>query len=185
MGMRSSLKWALVVLTVLYPLVVYVTIGRVAPQWLALLIVVLAVVRVLIAQEQIWWLAAAGAAVLGLAAWLGNDPLMVKLYPVWVNVVMLAVFGYSLVHPPTVVERLARLQEPALPASGVRYTRKVTLVWCLFFVLNGAAAAISALWGSDAVWAFYNGLLAYVLMGCLMGGEWLVRRRVRQPASAE
>ncbi|WP_394680196.1 hypothetical protein [uncultured Comamonas sp.] len=182
MGMRSALNWALVGLTVLYPLVVYATIGRVAPQWLALLIVVLAVGRALIAQQKFWWLAAAGAAALGLAAWLGNDPLMVKLYPVWVNAVLLAVFGYSLLHPPSVVERLARLQEPALPASGVRYTRKVTLVWCLFFVLNGAVAAITALWGSDAVWAFYNGLLAYLLMGCLMGGEWLVRRHVRQPA---
>lgn len=183
--MRSWLKWTLVVLTVLYPVVVYASIGRLAPQWLALLLVVLAVVRALTAHEKFWWLAAAGAAVLGLAAWMGDNALMVKLYPVWVNAVMLAVFAYSLVNPPTVVERLARLQEPDLPESGVRYTRKVTLVWCLFFVLNGSAAAITAFFYSDAVWAFYNGLLAYVLMGCLMGGEWLLRPRARQGAKLE
>lgn len=180
--MRHWLKGALVALTLLYPLVVYATIGRVAPQWLALLLVVLAVVRALTAHEKFWWVVGAGAAVLGLGSWVGDSTLLVKLYPVWVNAVMLAVFAYSIVHPPTVVERLARLQEPDLPESGVRYTRKVTQVWCLFFVFNGTAAAITALFCSDAVWAFYNGLLAYVLMGCLMAGEWLVRAHVRRRA---
>ena len=98
---------------------------------------------------------------------------------------MLAVFGYSLFHPPSVVERLARLQEPDLPPSGVAYTRQVTKVWCVFFVLNGVAAAFTALYCSDAVWALYNGLIAYVLMGCLMGIEWCVRQQVRRRTSAQ
>ncbi|WP_223486976.1 hypothetical protein [Stenotrophomonas indicatrix] len=29
------------------------------------------------------------------------------------------------------------------------------------------------------VWMLYNGMLAYVMMGLLFGGEWLVRRRVK------
>ena len=178
------MKWALIVLTVLYPLVVYAAIGRVPPQWLALLLTALAVARALAVRQRFWWLVAGGAAILGLASWLSQDALMVKLYPVWVNMVMLAVFGYSLFHPPSVVERLARLQEPDLPPSGVAYTRQVTKVWCVFFVLNGAAAAYTALYGSDAVWALYNGLIAYGLMGCLMGAEWCVRQQVRRRASA-
>ncbi len=183
--MRNWVKWALIVLTVLYPLVVYAAIGRVPPQWLALLLTGLAVARALAVRQRFWWLVAGGAALLGLAAWLSQDALMVKLYPVWVNVVMLAVFGYSLFHPPSVVERLARLQEPDLPASGVAYTRQVTKVWCVFFVLNGVAAAFTALYCSDAVWALYNGLIAYVLMGCLMGIEWCVRQQVRRRTSAQ
>ncbi|MPM92043.1 hypothetical protein SDC9_139177 [bioreactor metagenome] len=154
------------------------------PQWLAVLLMVLAVARALTARQRFWWVAAFGAAVLAAAAWLSQDALMVKLYPVWVNIVMLAVFGFSLIRPPSVVERLARLREPDLPPSGVRYTRRVTQVWCVFFVLNGAAAAVTALFCSDAVWALYNGLLAYVLMGCLMGIEWGVRQRVRRSAVA-
>src|SRR2546423_11913745 len=39
-------------------------------------------------------------------------------------------FRSSLFRPPTVVERLARLRNPELPAAGVRYTRQVTQVWC-------------------------------------------------------
>ena len=59
------------------------------------------------------------------------------------------------------------------------YTRKVTQVWCGFFVLNGGLALGTALWASDATWALYNGLIAYGLMGVLFAGEWVVRRRVR------
>ncbi|WP_409517335.1 hypothetical protein [Diaphorobacter sp.] len=178
--MRSGVKWTLVLLTVLYPVAVYAALGRVAPQWMALLLAALAVARALVARERWWWVVAAGTVLLAVAAWISQSPLMVKLYPVLVNGVLLGVFGASLWQPPSVVERLARLREPDLPPSGVRYTRQVTKVWCVFFVLNGSIAAITALYGSDAVWALYNGLIAYVLMGCLMAAEWCVRRSVRR-----
>ena len=92
---------------------------------------------------------------------------------------MLALFGASLVRPPSAVERLARLSDPDLPPVAVVYTRRVTQVWCVFFALNGGMALATALWASDAVWTLYNGFIAYVLIGALAGVEWLVRRRVR------
>jgi uncharacterized membrane protein len=113
----------------------------------------------------------------GLALALKGDLELVRWYPVVVNGVLLVLFGTSLVWPPTVVERLARLTNPRLPATGVRYTRNVTAVWCGFFVLNGAAAAATALWATFATWSLYNGVVAYVLMGLLFGGEFWVRQR--------
>lgn len=178
--MRKLVTAVLVALTVLYPLGVYLAMGRVAPQWLAVVLVLLATLRAVITRQRFWWAVASGAAVLAVAAWLRDDALAVKLYPVLVNAVLLAVFGYSLRHPPSAVERLARLTEPDLPPSGVRYTRKVTAVWCVFFVGNGAAATYTAAFSSDATWALYNGLIAYVLMGCLMGAEWVVRQSVKR-----
>ena len=56
-------------------------------------------------------------------------------------------------------------------------THNISLI---FFVANGAAAAYTAAFSTDAIWALYNGLIAYVLMGCLMGAEWLVRQWVRR-----
>jgi uncharacterized membrane protein len=103
--------------------------------------------------------------------------ILVKLYPALVNAVLLGTFSFSLLKPPTVIERFARLQHPNPPQRVIDYARAVTKVWCVFFILNGSAAVVTALWGSDAVWALYNGLIAYVLMGSLMGIEWLVRRR--------
>lgn len=166
-------------LSLAYPLIVWWALGRFEPRWLALLLFALALLRAVATRQAVWLVAAAGAGLLALLATLFNHALPLKLYPALVNAVMLAVFATSLVFPPSAVERIARLGEPALSAQGVAYTRRVTQVWCGFFVVNGALALATALWASERVWALYNGLLAYVMMGLLFGGEWLVRQRVK------
>jgi uncharacterized membrane protein len=100
-----------------------------------------------------------------------------------VSAVLLAVFASSLLRPPTIIERIARLSEPELPPQGVAYTRRVTQVWCGFFVANGAVALATVLWGSEELWLLYNGLLAYVFMGALFAAEWLLRQRMRARAA--
>ncbi len=177
---RPSLATGLVVVAgVLYPLVVWLCLGRVSPRWIALALAGLALGRAAVARERFWIAPAIATAVLAAASgWVdGWTPL--KLHPVVVSLTLLAVFGASLRGGPSAVERLARLREPELPAHAVAYTRRVTQAWCVFFAVNAALSAALALWGSDAAWALWNGLLSYVAMGLLMLGEWLVRRRVR------
>ncbi|MBW3730104.1 hypothetical protein [Aeromonas dhakensis] len=99
-------------------------------------------------------------------------------YPLAVSLALLCLFGWSLTRPMSLVERLARLQDPALPAAAIGYTRRVTQVWCGFFVINGALAAFTIWHGDLALWSLYNGLVSYLLMGGLMGAEYLVRRRL-------
>jgi uncharacterized membrane protein len=99
-------------------------------------------------------------------------------YPVIVNLAMLTVFGGSLWTAMPLVERLARLREANLPPSGVRYTRIVTRVWCGFFIFNGSVALFTVLRGDMQLWTLWNGMIAYILMGTLMAGEWLVRQRM-------
>lgn len=166
-------------ITVAYPLLVYAGLAHFEPQWIALLLAGVALARAFIARTAFWWVAAGGALVLATLGMAGNALLPLKLYPVLVNAVFFAVFAMSLVHPPSAIERMARLTEPDLPPHAVPYTRRVTQVWCGFFIVNGGIALATALWGSDALWALYNGLVSYGLMGLLFGGEWLVRRRVR------
>lgn len=177
--MRKLLTLLLALAAVAYPLAVYAALGHVDPKWLSLVLVVLVVTRAAFARERFWWVVAIGASVLCAVGWMRSDALTVKLYPVLVNVVMLGTFAFSLWRPPSVVERLARLSEPGLSPSGVRYTERVTAVWCGFFVVNGSIALGTVLWGSDRTWALYNGLISYVFMGALMAGEWCVRQRVR------
>jgi len=162
-----------------YPLLVYLAMGRFEPRWMALLLFALALLRALSTRQPLWWCAAGGAGLLALLATVLNDALPLKLYPALVNAVMLAMFGASLRFGPPLVERLARLQEPDLPPFAVVYTRRVTQVWCGFFILNGTLALLTALYASDQVWALYNGMLAYLMMGALFAGEWLVRRRLK------
>jgi uncharacterized membrane protein len=170
-----------VVITLLYPLAIWFADGQVEPRWLALLLLLAAALRLpamKVSQAARW----TGVAALLLAAgaiW-ANALLPLKLYPVLVNAAFLAAFAYSLAAPPSMVERMARLTEPDLPPEGVAYTRVVTQVWCGFFVLNGALALVTALWASPALWSLYNGVIAYVLMGLLFGGEYLVRLRFKR-----
>ena len=102
-----------------YPLLVYLAMGRFEPRWLSLLLFALAVLRALSTRQPLWWAAAAGTGLLAVLATVLNQALPLKLYPALVNAVMLAVFGTSLRFGPPLVERLARLQEPDLPPFAV------------------------------------------------------------------
>jgi uncharacterized membrane protein len=172
MRFATAMLW---LATVLYPMAVYFGMQRFEPRWVALLLLGMALLRAAVSRQPMWIAAAFGALLLVAASMLGNHVLPLKLYPVLVNAVLLAVFAASLRHPPSAIERIARLRHPDLPASGVAYTRRVTIVWCGFFVLNGSIALATALLASDATWALYNGLIAYLLMGALFAGEWLLR----------
>lgn len=179
--MRNAL---LVLVSLLYPVTVWLALGRFEPRWVALLLFALAGLRALGTRDPVWGGAALAAGLLALLALLANTAMPLKLYPVAVNLTLLGVFGLSLLRPPSVIERLARLREPQLPDAAVAYTRRVTQVWCLFFVFNAGMALGTALWASEALWALYNGLIAYLLMGLLFAGEWLLRQRLRRRLQA-
>jgi uncharacterized membrane protein len=118
-------------------------------------------------------------ALLGLAALAGRSSVSLQYYPVLINLLFFILFAASLKQKETLIERLARRFEPDLPESGVRYTRRVTQAWCLFFVINGAIAWWS-IGAGETIWALYNGVIAYFLMGLMFAGEWLIRRRVKK-----
>lgn len=119
--------------------------------------------------------AGVGVLVAAAAVAVGQDPRIFKLYPVIVNGALLAFGLYTLVRPPSAIERLmARLDVP-VSAAGVGYTRGVTMLWCGYFALNGGLAAYTALAAPDWVWAIHNGVLSYAVAGALFAGEWLFR----------
>lgn len=168
MRAAKALAW---LATLLYPLAIWLGLAHFEPRWLALLLLAMALLRAAVSREAVWLAAAACAGGLVLASMLSNDGLPLKLYPVLVNAAFLVVFATSLRRPPTVIERLARLQHPDLPPEAIPYLRKVTGAWCVFFVLNGGIALYTALRASDAAWALYNGLIAYLLIAAMFLGE--------------
>ncbi|MDR2863175.1 MAG: hypothetical protein LBV54_04775 [Puniceicoccales bacterium] len=119
----------------------------------------------------------AGAALVALS-WIFRQNEWMLYYPVAVSLLLLSGFVWSLFKPPTAIERLARLKDPDLPPEGVRYTRRVTQVWCAFFIFNGSISLATCLHGDLAIWTFYNGALSYILIALLFSGEWLLRRRL-------
>ncbi len=171
------LKAATFLALLAYPLLVWAGLQWLSPAWLALGLMALVALRLKSVQGHHRALL---MAVLVLLAWslLSNQDWGIKLYPVAMNMGLLLVFAWSLWRPPSVIERLARLKGPVLDEQGVTYTRQVTLLWCGFFVVNGLIALATVLAGNDELWALYNGLVSYMLMGLLLGGEWLYRKVV-------
>jgi len=171
-----------IVLVILYPFWVYFAVSQ---GWslLALVPILLGLAikycqaTTTLAQRRFWILT---ALLLSVAVWLNQVEQALLYYPVWVNAGMLWLFASSLWFPPSIVERIASLMEGPLPESGRRYTRRVTQVWCGFFICNGSTAAWLAWLGNWQWWTWYNGAISYVLMGTLMGVEYLIRQRVRR-----
>lgn len=130
-------------------------------------------VKALLARfTRLEWGAALVMSALSAAIAVTDSETLLRAYPIVVNVGMLVAFGATLCNGgPSMVEKFARVRRPDLDASAVRYTRRVTQIWCGFFALNGAVSAGFALWGSRAQWAFYNGVATYVLIGVLIVGE--------------
>jgi len=188
--MKRLLAPALLLAGAGYPFAVYFGLNRVSPAWLALPLALLWLARAAVpsaAASPVTSSVAStsGPALMRLLPWLvggfcvwlafTGSQTGLRAYPVVVNALLLGAFGLSLIVGPPVVERMARLRHPDLPPQGVRYTRKVTIVWCLFFAANGSIAAALAFWGNWGWWTLYNGIISYVLMAALMLGEWCVR----------
>ncbi|WDY58380.1 COG4648 family protein [Pseudomonas sp. PSKL.D1] len=177
--MKRLIGLGLLLAGVMYPFAVYFGLAHVAPWQFGLLLGALWLARAIVTRSPgSQWMAIAA---LGFCALLGlsDSPALLRWYPVLINAFMLALFGTSLLRGMPMAERLARLREPHLPARAVRYTRRVTQVWCVFFLVNGLIATALTLWAPLSWWTLYNGLLAYIAMGLLFAVEWRVRQRVR------
>ncbi len=175
-------------LIIAYPAIVYFGLDYFDARMIALLLILMAMTRLLLVRRmdnratsmpQANWVVAA-LLLVGIAAMVSNSVLILKYYPVCMNVLMFLLFFASLLHPPSIIERIARVGSPDLPEAGIAYTRKVTMVWCGFFIINGAMALYTVLNTGFAFWALYNGLISYSLMGLLFAGEYVIRRHVQR-----
>ncbi|AQP35825.1 septation protein IspZ [Vibrio anguillarum] len=175
---------AIVLLT--YPLAVYFGINQFGLQAIGGFLAAIFALRILSGWQaklqelkQLAWISGFVGITLVTLGMLFQQHGWLLFYPVVVNVCLLALFALSLTQPQTVIERLARLQEPELPQSGIEYTRTVTKVWCLYFIMNGTIALYTC-FQSIEIWTLYNGLISYLLAGSLFVTEWLVRQRIRK-----
>ena len=175
--MRPSLpiKILLIVAFLGYPFLMLFGLSHWGITPIALVLMVAAILKLLVSKHsQLKPLYILGI-FCGLVSLLRQDEMWVKFYPTCINVGWFLVFAWSLRTEQSMIERFARIHEPDLPPSGVAWTRKVTYVWCGFFLFNATVSAYTALYASLATWTWYNGFVAYVLMGCLFASEFVLR----------
>ncbi|WP_413044383.1 hypothetical protein [Pseudomonas sp. YJ42] len=163
-----------------YPFAVYLGLEHLSPRLFALLLGALWLARMFSGKQTPLSRTLATAALLFcLLLGLAGEPALLRWYPVLISLALLGLFAGSLCSGMPIIERFARLSEPELPPAAVRYTRRVTWVWVGYFVVNASIASGLALWAPLSWWTLYTGLIAYLLMGLLFTGEWLVRQRIR------
>lgn len=203
--MKKFLKVLFYVVAAVYPVLVFtmLVVFRMPVRILSLFVVVLACAFFLSAsggrksdgkseKKALDWrpmLSSALFLLAGILCFVFNKKIFLKLYSVVISATMLFVFGSSLFFKPNIIFRFACLGDKSVKGSSFEpqvnsYCKKVTVVWCVFFVLNGSVSAFTALhdFGNDAlndkIWSVYNGGISYILMGLLFAVEFLVRKMV-------
>ncbi|TDV39020.1 putative membrane protein [Paraburkholderia caballeronis] len=130
------------------------------------------------------WAVAVTLNVASVAIVLTNSERIMRLYPAFVNLGLLVAFCATLVKGPSMIEKFARMTYADPPAHIVRYTRRVTQLWCGFFAANGAFSAWTAFCWPASAWSLYNGAIAYALIGVLIVGEIAWRKWIMLPRAA-
>ena len=121
-----------------------------------------------------------GLVLLCLSALVANDETLLRLYPAALSAAFLLVFGLTLATILYFVQALCwgigyGLCLPVPHRNGL-FAQVVTMI--ILLIVNGLIAVWTAVWSSREVWAVYNGFIAYLAMGALFAGEWLLRRRL-------
>lgn len=174
----------LTILTALYPVIAFLGLQYTSPSVVSAILIGLLVLRFTVnrskaGQENHVKLLFVAVFILLTFSLLTDSQHGIRFYPVAVNLIFLALFAYSLIFPPSVIERIARIKHSDLSPLAVGYTRKVTFVWCGFFIVNGSISFYTFMFSDMEIWALYNGVISYILMGVLGTAEWLVRQKVK------
>jgi uncharacterized membrane protein len=118
------------------------------------------------------------AGVLCLAQFTSAGPVAAAAVPhAMTYLALLAVFGASLLPGrEAVITILARRSRGRLPPEIVRYTRRVTLAWCGFFLAQLACSWLLLLFAPLSTWSLFINLGNLPLVGVMLGAEYAYRQ---------
>jgi len=168
----------LLILMLLYPFLVYQHIEEVSPAWFAgglLIALVLRFAFVAKVKHISDWLMLGVASVFFISVMLYESKQLLKFYPVLMNLGMGLIFIISLKGKQSLIETFAKAGGKTPPPQARGYLRSLTLMWGVLLILNAAISAYTAWFTSLSTWAFYNGLLSYLLIASFAAGEWVYR----------
>lgn len=201
---QNALKFVMVAAALLYPIMIFLSfvVFHIPMNYLSLFIIIFALLYLLITlngperrKSLSAFISPSILCLVGVAGFFFDSSVMpalfpalagkskeiIKLYPLLVNVGWLAVFGLSLLFPPSFVFEIASVLDKSVKNADVekpvrRLCKSATVVWCVFFVFDTAAAWFT-IFGplvngreerlTDALWGIYNGAVTYLLMGVI------------------
>ena len=178
---KAVLNILKIVFVVTYPFLIFWALGQgYSPRFLSLLLILVVLFqfktqKVKLVRNVIFVCAIA----LFSGLWLYDNAVFLKLYPVLVSLSLLIIFGLSLKYSPSMAEKFASLKHKDLPDYAIKYCRKVTFVWTMFFLFNASVAFITVFLSTKA-WVLYNGFISYILIGVIFATEFLIRNVIQK-----
>lgn len=157
--------------------------------------VLLGIAPVVVALVLLLWRsshpALTGAGILAMLGGLGwvwptlreNIALLFFLQHLGTNLALGTLFGRSLLGGgEALITQLARtVNEGELSERKHRYTRRATLAWTLFFLVNALVSAILWLFAPQTVWSVFANLLSAPLLAAMFIGEHIWRVKALPP----
>ncbi|BBU32045.1 ketosynthase (plasmid) [Burkholderia sp. THE68] len=117
------------------------------------------------------------------ALWFGRAPLTAHFgWGLWLehasfNLALAWMFGRTLGHGrEPLCTQFATMVHGKLEARVVRYTRRVTLAWTLFFVATALVSSVLFACASIVAWSTFANYLALPLVGLMFVAEYACRR---------
>ncbi len=93
------------------------------------------------------------------------------------NLSALLLFGRTLMSGgEALITQIARHISGELPEEIVRYTRRITIAWCWFFVMQVSVSIFLYLFSSVVTWSFFINVLDLPLVLLMFAGEYSYRR---------
>lgn len=96
--------------------------------------------------------------------------------PLMVSVFLLWLFGRSLAPKrEALISQLANAYHGELPPHLELYTRRLTMIWTMYFALFAVSVFYLGFVNSESTWSFYFNLANYIVIAILVVGEYLIR----------
>lgn len=103
----------------------------------------------------------------------------VKFYPAVANLFIFTIFFSSLFTKETIIQKFAKAIEGELNENTKKYTRNLTIIWCVFMFIN-LCISVLTVGMSERVWAIYNGFISYIALGTLFVVEYIIRLTLKK-----
>ena len=115
--MKLIFKGIVAIGLMLYPFLVGYSLAHGQYIWVSSLLIVLGILRLFSKGNALLWPLTGFAILCGSLSLILKDHAWLKLYPVFMSVGALIIFASTLIRPPSMIERFARLAELNLPEA--------------------------------------------------------------------
>lgn len=107
---------------------------------------------------------------------------IIYLYPIFIYISLFIAFIHNIKEKP-IVEQFAEMEHkirnlPTLNKKEKKYTRKLTYIWSVYFLLNIFICLFLLTLDNKAYWLLYTGIIGYFLIGLLFISEKLLRNKI-------